>query len=134
MGLSRLVKAASDYAPLIVGSALIAAVGGAWISAPKWPFYVLTFALVISAALVWARRGFSRFLKSPAQLGFTRNRDFILFQIDGSGTPRGYFALAFVSWFAVVLTGLRFPYAALAIAGMIFTTAWAADKRHYPAD
>lgn len=134
MNLTQIVKAASDRAPLIVGSALVAAVAGAWSSAPQWPFYALTVALVIFAAVVWARQGLSRQLKSKEALGFSRNRDWLQFELLAKGRPRGYYALAFVSWFALVLTGLRFPYAAVALAGMMLTVAWGEDRARYPSE
>ena len=56
------------------------------------------------------------------------------FEFFAKGTPRGYYVLAFVSWFAVVLTGLRFPYPAVAIAGRALTVAWGEDRRRYPAE
>ena len=86
------------------------------------------------AAVVWARRGLARQLKSKEQLGFRRNRDRLGLEFFAKGTPRGYHVLAFVSWFGVVLTGLRFPYAAVALAGMALTIAWGEDRRRYPAE
>jgi len=117
---------------MIVGMAIVAAVAGAWSNAPHWPFYALAIALFLLAAVVWTRRGLARQLKSKEQLGFRRNRDWLGFELFVKGTPRGYYALAFVSWFAVVLTGLRFPYAAVAIAGTMLTVAWGEDRRRYP--
>ena len=134
MGLSELVETASNRAPIIVGVAIVVAVAGAWSQAPHWPFYALTFALVLLAAAVWARRGAGQLFKSREQLGFRRNRDWLAFEFLAQGMPRGYYGLAFASWFAVVLAGLRFPYAAVAIAGMLLTVAWGADKRRYPSD
>ena len=134
MGFTDIVEAASVRAPVIIGVAIIAAVAGAWSNAPHWPFYALTIALLVLAAVVWARRGLARQLKSKEQLGFQRNRDWFRFEFFAKGTPRGYYALAFVSWFAVLLTGLRFPYAAVAIAGMMLTVAWGEDRRRYPSE
>ena len=134
MTLTKIVEAASQRAPVIIGMAIVAAVTGAWWKAPHWPFYPLTIALVLLAAVVWGRRGLARQLKSKEQLGFRRNRDWLAFQLFAKGTPRGYYALAFVSWLAVVLTGLRFPYAAVAIAAMMLTVAWGEDRRRYPSE
>ena len=134
MAFVEIVEAASARAPVIVGVAIIAAVAGAWSNAPHWPFYAVTIALLVLAAVVWARRGLARQLKSKEQLGFRRNRDWLGFEFFAKGTPRGYYALAFVTWFAVVLTGLRFPYAAVALAGMALTVAWGEDRRRYPAE
>jgi hypothetical protein len=114
--------------------AIVAAVAGARWNAPHWPFYALTIALLLLAAVLWARRGLARQLKSKEQLGFRRNRDWLSFEAFAKGTPRGYYVLAFVSWFAVVLTGLRFPYGAVAIAGMMLTVAWGEDRRRYPSE
>lgn len=134
MAFVDIVEAASERAPIIVGVAIIAAVAGAWSNARDWPFYALALALLVLAAVVWARRGLARQLKSKEQLGFSRNRDWLGFEFFAKGTPRGYYALAFISWFAVVLTGLRFPYAAVALAGMALTVAWGEDRRRYPTE
>jgi len=134
MGFTGFVEAASVRAPAIIGMAIVAAVAGAWSNAPHWLFYALTIALLLLAAVVWARRGLTRQLKSKEQLGFRRNRDWFRFEFFAKGTPRGYYALAFLSWFAVVLTGLRLPYAAVAIAGMMLTVAWGEDRRRYPSE
>jgi hypothetical protein len=134
MAFTDIVEAASLRAPVIIGVAIIAAVAGAWSDAPQWPFNPLAIALLVLAAVVWARRGLPRQLKSKEQLGFRRNRDWLGFEFSAKGTPRGYYALAFASWFALVLTGLRFPYAAVAIAGMALTVAWGVDRRRYPAE
>ena len=132
MALADIVEAASARAPIIVGVAIIVAVAGAWSNVSHWPFYALAIALLVLAAVVWARRGLTRQLKSKEQLGFRRNREWLGFELFAKGTPRGYYALAFASWFAVVLTGLRFPYAAVALAGMALTVAWGEDRRRYP--
>jgi hypothetical protein len=132
MVLSKIVDAASQRAPVIIGVAIVAAVAGAWWNAPHWPFYALTIALLLLAAVLWGRRGLARQLKSKEQLGFRRNRDWLGFELFAKGTPRGYYALAFVSWFAVVLTGPRFPSAAVAIGAMVLTAAWGEDRRRYP--
>ena len=76
--------------------------------APHWPFYALTFALVLLAAAIWARRGAGLLFKSREQLGFPRNRDWLAFKFVPKGMPKGYYGLAFGSWFAAVLAGLRF--------------------------
>jgi len=68
------------------------------------------------------------------QLGFRRNRDWLASEFFMKGTPPGYHALGFVSFLAVVLTGLRFPYAAVAIAAMMLTAAWGEDRRRYPSE
>lgn len=132
MAWSEFVETASVKAPIIISGALVAAVAGAWSRAPAWPFYALAIALFLLSAVVWARRGSARRFKSTEQLGFTRYRDWLRFAFFAEGTPRGYHVLAFVSWFAVVLTGLRFPYAAVALAGMVLTMAWGEDRRRYP--
>ena len=132
MGLTEIVDAASRRAPLIIVAAIVAAVAGAWSNAPQWPFYALTLALLMLALIVWGLRGPARLLKSKEQLGFRRNRDWLGFELFAKGTPRGYYALAIVSWLAVVLTGLRFPYAAVAIAGGLLTVAWGENMRRYP--
>ena len=134
MGFTKFMEAASARAPIIVGVAIVAAVAGAWLNAPQWPFYALTIALLLLAAVVWARRGPSRQFKSKEQLGFRRNRDWFAFEFFAKGRPRGYCALAFASWFAVVLTGLRIPYAAVAIAGLMLTVAWGQDTLRYPSE
>jgi Flp pilus assembly protein TadB len=134
MGFSEMVDGASRRAPLIIGAAVVAAVAGAWWNAPHWPFYALTIALLPLALVIWGRRGLARQLKSKEQLGFRRNRHWLGFELFAKGTPRGYFALAFLSWFAVVLTGFRFPYAAVAIVGMLLTIAWGEDRRRYPSE
>ena len=108
VGLTRFVEAAAAKAPVIVCAAVVVAVAGAWSSAPEWPFYALTVALLLLAALVWARRGLARQLKSREQLGFRRNRDLLRFELFAQGIPPGYYALAFVSLFGFLLTGLRF--------------------------
>ena len=134
MGLNRFVELVSARAPFVVGVALLAAVAGAWWNAPHWPFYILTVAMVILATVVWARRGLSRQLKSIEELGFARNRDWLRFEMFAKGAPHGYYALAIVSFFGVVLTDLRFPYAAVAIAGMMLTVAWGSDRTRYPSE
>ena len=86
------------------------------------------------AAAILVRRFSTRVLKTREQLGFTRNHDLLWFQLLGQGTPRGYYALAFASWLSLLLTGFRFPYAALAIGGMFMTVAWGVDQTRYPSE
>ena len=134
MALTGLVEAASIRAPVIIGVAAVAAVAGAWANAPHWPFYAVTIALLLLAAVVWGRRGLARQFKSREQLGFRRNRDWYWFEFFAKGMPRGYYGLALLSWLAVILTGLRIPYATVAIAGLLLTIAWGEDKRRYPSE
>ena len=134
MSFTGFVDAVSARAPVIIGAAIVFAVVGAWWNAPRGPFYALTIALLLLAAALWARRGLARQLMSKEQLGFRRNRDWLASEFFMKGTPPGYHALGFVSFLAVVLTGLRFPYAAVAIAAMMLTAAWGEDRRRYPSE
>lgn len=134
MSFNRLLDAVSARAPLLIFAALIAAVAGAKLRWPPEPFYVLAIALIPLALALWARRGLARQLKSKEQLGFRRNRDLLRWQFFETGTPRGYWLLSFLAWFGVVLTGLRFPYAGVAIAAMLLTVAWGEDRRRYPSE
>jgi hypothetical protein len=134
MDFTRFVDAASARAPIIIGLAIVAAVVGKWWSAPHWPFYALTIVLLLLAAVLWARRGLARQFMSKQQLGFRRNRDWLASEFFAKGTPRGYHAMGFVSFFAVGLTGPRFPYAGVAIAAMLLTVAWGEDRRRCPSE
>ncbi|GAA3885172.1 hypothetical protein GCM10022276_00100 [Sphingomonas limnosediminicola] len=134
MAFAHIVEAMSSRAPIIIGVAFIAAVAGAWSNASHWPFYALAVVLLVLAAVVWVRRAPARQLKSKEQLGFRRNREWLGFVFFAKGMPRGYYALALVSWLAVVLTGFRFPYAAVALSGTALTLAWGEDRRRYPTE
>ena len=119
---------------MIVIASLVVAVVGAKLDAPHWPFHIIAAALFLAAVLVWLRRGPARQLKSMEELGFKRHRDWLWFVAMSRGTPRGYYPLGFVAVAAFVLTEVRFPYAAVAIAAAALVVAWGEDWKRYPSE
>ena len=115
-------------------AAICAADIGATVGGPHWPFYGLALVVLITAILVGSRRAMPRLMFTKEQLGFSRNRDLLLYQIEMKGRPRGYLLLSGLWFLGFVLAGLRMPYVAVVLASGGLLAAWAGDRRQYPAD
>lgn len=121
-------------AAMLAIAAIAAADVGSVVGGPHWPFYILAVIVLASALVVASRRALPRLLFSAEQLGFQRNRDWIHYYVELKGTPRGYIPLSLLWFVGSVLTGMHFPYFAVALASGLLLVAWAADRRKYPAD
>jgi len=124
----------SKRAPSIVVFTLCASLLGAWIEAPVW--LPTTLAIVVGglALLLFAARGRRHGLQGREELGFTRNRHWIAYELAGKGTPPGHYVLAFFGFLTIVLTGFQSSYAMPAWAGFALGIVWGIANRDYPAD
>jgi hypothetical protein len=124
----------ADKAVAIAPAAICVADIGATFGRPHWPFYGLALVVTVFAILVGSRRAIPRLMFTKEQLGFTRNRDLLLYQIEMKGRPRGYLLLSGAWFIGAVLTGLRMPYVMVVLASGGLLAAWAGDRRQYPVD
>jgi hypothetical protein len=124
----------SKRAPAIVILALCAALLGAWTSAPIWLAKGSAIIIGSLALLLLLARGRRHQFKTPDELGFTRNRDWIAYELADKGSPPGFYLLGFFSFLTIFLTGFQSPYAMLAWAGLALGVVWGIVNAHYPAD
>jgi hypothetical protein len=130
MGLGGLINFLSKRAPVIVILALLAALLGTWPRVPAMLLDALAIVVGSLAFLLWVARGLPVQFKSREDLGFTRNRDWIAYQIAGKGTPRGYYPLGALGLVTLVLSGFSW----LAFAGLMLGVVWGIVNCRYPAD
>ncbi len=124
----------ADKAVALAIAAICAADAGAALRGPHWLFYVLALVVLMLAIVVGSRRAMPRLMLTKEQLGFSRNRDLLLYQIEMKGRPRGYLLLSGLWFLGVALTGLKMPYVAVVVASGGLLAAWAGDRRQYPID
>jgi hypothetical protein len=133
MGIRAMVDALSKRAPVIVVVTLCAALVGAWVSVPVWLPNGLAIIVGSLALLLLAARGRRHQFKTPEELGFNRNRDWLAYELAGKGTPRGGYLLGFFGFLTILLTG-QSPCAMLAWAGLALGVVWGIVNAEYPAD
>ena len=133
MRLQDKIAFASARVPAIVTGAIAAAVGLTWADAPAWPAYLLAGHIAVLALLVWAH-ALPRHFRSKEELGFTRNRDMLLFGAvnESTPTPAGC-GVAFLCFFGLFLTFGR-PPSVIAGAAWLLMMAWMYDRIRFPAD
>jgi hypothetical protein len=133
-GLDALRRLLARTAPMLAIVAIAAADAGARIGGTQWLFYCMALAVLLSAILVASRRALPRLLWTTEQLGFTRNRDWITYEVDFRGRPKGYIALVIVWFISLVMTGGGAPYLCTVAASGLLLAAWAGDRRKYRVD
>ena len=138
MNFHDLTDPASKLIPLIAASATAWLAFGSSNEASRALFSVAAVAVLLAGVILFAKSGFRNWLRGITtpmeQLGFKRNRDQIIYALNGEGMPRGYRITAFLSWLGLVFSGFRFPYLALAIASVFLTLAWGYSSRRFPVD
>jgi hypothetical protein len=113
---------------------LCAALAGAWTGAPVGLINGLAIIVgSLAMVLLAARRRLNRF-KTTEELGFTRFRDRIAYELAGQGSPPGFYLLGFFGIVTIFLTGFQSPYSNLAWAGLFLGIAWGIANARYPAD
>lgn len=130
MGLRGLIGVLSRQAPWIAVLALLAALLGTWTRASD--AFLNTLAIIVGslALLLWATRGLPLQFKSKEEFGFSRNRDWLAYELTGKGTPRGYYPLGFLGLATILLSGFNW----LAFAGFMLGVVWGIVDCRYPAD
>ena len=105
-----------------------------WTSAPIW--LAKGPAIIVGGLALWllAARGRRNQFKTPGELGLTRNRDRIAYELAGKGTPPGSYLLGFFGFLTIFLTGFQSPYAMLAWAGFALGVVWGIVNAQYPAE
>ena len=124
----------SKRAPLIVVLALCAALVGGWTGAPVWMTDDLAIVVGSLAVLLLASRGRRNQFKTAEELGFSRSRDWIAYELAGKGSPPGFYPLCFFGIVTIVLTGIQSPSSKLAWAGLVLGGVWGIVNARYPAD
>jgi hypothetical protein len=131
--IGNLIGALSIRAPAIAVATICMSVLGAWTNAPAWLLYAPAIVVGSFALVLWATRELPRQMKTMKDLGFSRNRDWIAYELSWKGYPRGSIWLGFFCFLAVLLS-LQSPYALLGFTGFALVVAWARANRRYPAD
>jgi len=124
----------SKRAPVIVVLALCAALVGGWIDAPVWLTDDLAIIVGSLAVVLLASRGRRNQFKTAEELGFSRSRDWIAYELAGKGSPPGFYPLGFFGIVTIVLTGIQSPSSKLAWAGLFLGVVWGIVNARYPAD
>ena len=124
----------SKWAPALIVASLVASLGGSWISAPNRLFSTLALIVGGLALLLLTVRGMQAQFRSKEQLGFTRTRDFIAYELTGKGMPRGSCVLAIAGFLTWLTTGVQTAYGWLAFSAFALTIAWIKANVRYPAD
>ena len=127
---AMLIDALSRRAPFVVVVTLLVALVGYWTSAPDWLLTALAIAIGSLALMLWATRCLPLQFKSKEELGFTRTRDWLAYELVGKGAPRGYYILGFLG----VITILFTEFQSLAFAGFALGIVWGIVNARYPAD
>jgi hypothetical protein len=124
----------SKRAPVIVVITLCAALVSAWSGVPEWLNNGLAISVGILALVLLASRGRQNQFKTAQELGFSRSRDWIVYELAGKGSPPGFYPLGFFGLVTIVLTGLQSPSSKLAWAGFFLGVVWGIVNARYPAD
>ena len=124
----------SKAAPGVVVASLIASLVGTWTSGPEWLFNALALIIGGLALLLLVARGMREQFRPKEELGFTRMRDLIAYELAGKGMPRGSYALGVSAIITVFATGVQTAYSWLAFSGFALTVAWIKANVRYPAD
>jgi hypothetical protein len=124
----------STWAPAVVVVSLLVALVGAWTVGPEWLFNVLALVVGGLALMLLVARGMREQFRPKEELGFTRTRDLIAYELAGKGMPRGSYALGFAGLLTWLATGVQSAYSWLAFSGFALTVAWVKANVRYPAD
>jgi len=124
----------SKRAPVIAVVSFCAALLGGWTGAPVWLTDDLVIVVGSLAVLLLASRGRRNQFKTAEELGFSRSRDWIAYELAGKGSPPGFYPLCFFGVVTIVLTGIQSPSSKLAWAGLFLGVVWGIVNARYPAD
>lgn len=124
----------SKRAPIIVVATLCAALVGAWTSGPVWLANGLAIVVAILAVVLLVARGRRNELTTSEELGFTRLREWIAYELAGKGSPPGFYLLAFFGFVTIFVTGIQSTYSRPAWAGFFLGVVWGIANAHYPAE
>ena len=124
----------AKWAPVVVIACLIASLIGAWTVAPVRPFNVLGFIVGGMGITLLLARGMRDQFSTKEELGFTRTRDLIAYDLAGKGLPRGSFALGFAAWITWFVVGINSDYGWVAFGAFMLAIAWMGANARYPAD
>jgi hypothetical protein len=129
-----LLDGLSKRAPVVVVIALCAALVSAWTGAPEWLNNDLAICVGSLALVLLASRGRQNQFRTAQELGSSRSRDWIAYELAGKGSPPGFYPLAFFGVVTIVLTGLQTPSSRVAWAGFFLGVVWGIVNARYPAD
>lgn len=128
------INVLSTWAPAVVVGSLLAALLGAWTVSPEWLFNALALIVGGLALVLLVARGMREQFRPKEELGFTRTRDLIAYELAGKGMPRGSYLLGLAGFFTWIVTGVQSAYGWLAFSGFALTVAWVKANVRYPAD
>ena len=134
MRLSVFLDGLSKRAPIIVVLTLCAALVDAWTSGPVWLANGLAIIVASLAAVLLVARGRRSELKTPEEVGFTRLRDWIAYELAGKGSPPGFYLLGFFGFITIFVTGFQSTYSRPAWAGLFLGVVWGIANARYPAE
>lgn len=134
MRVSVFLDGLSKRAPIIVVLTLCAALVSAWTSGPVWLANGLAIIVASLAAVLLVARGRRSELKTPEELGFTRLRDWIAYELAGTGSPPGFYLLGFFGFITIFVTGFQSTYSRPAWAGFFLGVVWGIANARYPAE
>ena len=134
MRISNFLDGLSKRAPIIVVLTLCAALAGSWTSGPVWLANALAIIVASLAVVLLVARGRRSQLKTTEELGFTRLRDWIAYELAGEGSPPGFYLLGFFGFITIFLTGLQSTYSRPAWAAFFLGVVWGIANARYPAD
>ncbi|MEO8547809.1 MAG: hypothetical protein ABI422_05515 [Sphingomicrobium sp.] len=124
----------SERAPTIVVLSLCAALVGAWSEAPVGLANGLAMIVCGLALVLLLTRGRRNQFKNAEELGSSRSRDWLTYELAGKGSPPGAYVLGFFCVLTIALTGFQSPYSRLAWAGLFLCVVWGIVNARYPAD
>lgn len=128
------IEVLSKWAPAVVVASLLAALVGTWAVGPEWLFNALALIVGGLALLLLVARGMRGQFRPKEELGLTRTRDLIAYELVGKGMPRGSYLLGFAGLLTWLITGVQSAYSWLAFSGFALTVAWVKANVRYPAD
>ena len=134
MPVSVFLDGLSKRAPIIVVLTLCAALVGAWTSGPVWLANGLAIIVASLAAVLLVARGRRSELKTPEEVGFTRLRDWIAYELAGKGSPPEFYLLGFFGFITIFVTGSQSTYSRPAWAGLFLGVVWGIANARYPAE
>lgn len=130
-----ILDSVSRRAPAVVVTVLCTALAGSWAGAPGWLADGLAAAIVLVALAVFAYRRRRKPLRAvtddPADLTL---KEKMAFELEGSGTPPGFYLLAFFAFLTMMLAGFHTPFGRLALAALALSVAWGLANVEYPED
>lgn len=134
MRIAAIMNRVSKRAPTIVIAILCAALAGSWAGAPGWLGDGLAAVVVLVALAVFAAR---RRQRRPLRVvtddpGDLTLKEKMAFELEGAGTPPGFYLLGFFAFLTMMLAGFQTPFGRLALAALALSIAWGLANVEYP--